>query len=216
MKGIFYEGDIYQNRIGHIVSEIFRDGVYKPYFINKKDLVVIDIGANVGIFTLFASEYAKKIYSIEPATMHFQCLAHMIKFNNFKHVVPIQAAISNKDGVAPLFLNIPNKTSFNLTGLSDGKIPPEQVKTIRLDTLFEQEKIKHVDFMKVDIEGMEADVFCGDGFGNIADKVDTIVFERHSFNAMRRNPAQVNHALRQRGFKVERIPNQTELWVAKR
>ena len=199
-----------------MVAEIFRDNVYKPYFIGKKDLTVLDVGANVGVFTLFASEYAKKIYSIEPATEHFQCLAYMIKFNNFKHVKPIQKAISNKDGVAPLFLDGSNRRAFNLLGNADGTIPPEQVETIRLDTLFEQEKIKHVDFMKVDIEGSEGEVFGGDGFGNVADKIDTIVYESHHFDTMKRNPEQVNFALKERGFKIERIPNQTELWLAKK
>jgi len=199
-----------------MVAEIFRDGVYKPYFAKKKDLIVLDVGANVGIFTLFASDYAKKIYSVEPFSEHFHCLVNMIKFNNFKNVEPINAAISNKDGVAPLFLSDANKSAFNLMGHTDDKKPPEQVKTIRLDTLFEEKKIKHIDFMKIDIEGMEGEVLCGDGFGNVADKIDTIVFERHHGDVMKRNPEQVNFALKERGFKLERIPNQTELWVAKR
>ncbi len=90
----------------------------------------------------------------------------------------------------------------------------ERVQTIRLDTFFKENNIDHVDFMKLDAEGSEADILCGDGFQNIADKIDMIFIELHVW--MNRNPEQIRESLKMNGFKVEKIENEAVLWIATR
>lgn len=214
MKAIFFEGNIRENFIGHICAEIFRDGIYEPYLAGKKDLVICDIGAHVGIFSLYASAYAKIVYAIEPSLGHFTNLAHMVKFNRLTNVKPHKLAIANQDKKLKFFHN-KNKTMYSLSqSVEDKSTPPELVDCVRLDTLFKMLKIKKVDLMKLDIEGAEAEVFGGDGFANVADKIDTIVYETHAW--MNRHPNQIKFSLEQRGFVVERIPNDAQLWVARR
>lgn len=213
MGAIFFS-DINEDFIGHICAEIFRDGVYEPYLAGKRDLVIADIGAHVGLFSLYASPYAKIIYAIEPSLEHFQNLIAMVKYNNLENVKPFRLAIFNENKTFPLFHN-KNRTMFSLSMYVDDKsTPPEMVEAVRLDKFFEDNKIDHVDFMKLDIEGSEAEVFGGDGFAKVAEKIDTIVYELHAWT--NRNPNQIKFSLEQRGFEVQQIPNEANLYVAKR
>ena len=213
MQAIYFS-DIREDFIGHICAEIFRDGVYEPYLANKRDLVILDVGAHVGLFSLYASKYAKIIYAIEPSNEHFQNLVAMVKFNRLENVKPLKLAIFNEDKQFQLFHN-KNKTMFSLhQSVNDGSSLPEMVDCVRLDTLFKKLKLKKVDFMKLDVEGSEAEIFGGDGFAKVAKKIDTIVFEYHQWCG--RHPHQVKFSLEQRGFEVSPIKADATLWVAKR
>ena len=68
--------------------------------------------------------------------------------------------------------------------------------------------------MKLDVEGAEADILCGDGFQNIANKIDMLFLETHTW--MDRNSHQIQDALQIAGFKTESIPNDASLWIARR
>lgn len=95
----------------------------------------------------------------------------------------------------------------------DGK-PDEVVAAVTLEDLFEEKKIDHVDFMKLDIEGSEAEVLASESFRNVAPKIDTILMELHSWTG--RHPNQVKEALKNAGFTVSTVPNDAEILVAKR
>ncbi len=213
IQAFFFNTPIENIYIGHQVAEIFKDKVYDKYFAGKKDLTIIEIGANIGIASYYFSKYAKVVHAFEPAQEHFELLTKQIEFNQLKNVIPHQLAISNTDGEADFF-HLPNKTMYSLRPAQ--QIPQtgkETVKTIRLDTFFKENNIEHIDFLKVDCEGSEADILCGDGFQNIADKIDMIFIEVHDW--MNRNPEQLKEGLRMGGFKnIETIPNDANLWVA--
>jgi FkbM family methyltransferase len=211
-QALFWNGTFEENCIGYQAAEIFKDGIYVPYIANRKDLVIFDIGANIGLFTLYAKERAKIIYAMEPSTEHFACLSKMVEFNQIKNVTLIKKAISNFNKESDFFFH-PNKTTYSLYAVDmKDVIGQEKVECIRMDKLFEDHKIDHVDFMKFDAEGIESEVFGGDGFASVADKIDTIVFETHTW--MDRNEHQVINSLEVKGFKVKRIPSDTQLWVA--
>jgi len=47
-----------------IIRQINNDRLYDPFFKDKKDLVILDIGANIGLFTLYAQDSASKLISV--------------------------------------------------------------------------------------------------------------------------------------------------------
>ena len=98
--------------------------------------------------------------------------------------------------------------------VNDGSSPSEEVECITFDTLFANEKIEHVDFMKLDVEGSEVEVLSSEGFRKVAPKIDLIVLEIHAWNG--RHPNQVKDALRGNGFTVDQIPNDANILVAKK
>lgn len=138
----------------------------------------------------------------------------MLAFNKIENVKPINRAIYIKSGQFPFFHN-KNKTMRSLhMAVDDKSEEAEIVNCVTLEELINQEKIEHIDLLKVDIEGSEVEVFSHTSFKNIASKVDTIVTERHGWSG--RNPQQLIDALKSVDFQVEIIPNQADLIIAKR
>ena len=70
-------------------------------------------------------------------------------------------AIGNEDGEREFFFNPNNPTSSSLYRGSDPMLQPRAVPVRRLDTLFKEGVIPAADFIKVDVEGFERDVFFG-------------------------------------------------------
>jgi FkbM family methyltransferase len=203
MQGLFWQGTVEDNAIGHIFAEVFKDKLYQLYFLGKKDLTVFDLGANIGITSLYFQPFCKDIYAVEPASDHLECLTKMVEFNKFTNIHPLKYAISNEN--KKISLNkFANKTAYNINIIGDPRmISSEEVECITIDKLFEITGVKHCDFMKMDIEGEEFGVLGGPGFKNVAPLIDVIIIEMH--NWVGRNFNQVKECLMVNGFKTRML-----------
>lgn len=127
---------------------------------------VFDIGANAGFFTLIAAKKvgpAGHVYAFEPGVYELQLLRHNLKINHLDNVTIVDCAVSDKVGTAQFAIS--NDGAMN--SLAQTKHPSQkikewrEVKVITLDYFVEQQGIKHVDFMKIDVEGAEKKVLQG-------------------------------------------------------
>lgn len=212
LHGLFFQPPLKDNYFGHILEEVYKSNIYAPYMPKEKGICV-EIGANVGLVSYYLSDYFNTIYSIEPASDHFETLNFMLNYNDIKNVKTFQYAVSNKDGEQD-FYHYPNRTMYSLTPNLQAVQEVEKVKTIRLDTFFKENKIEHCEFLKLDCEGEEFNILGGDGFGNVADKIDLIIGEVHGWGD--RNPQQLFESLKNRGFKVETLPNDATIFLARK
>lgn len=212
LQALFWRGDIDKYFIGYQFEEIFKARIYAPYLENVKDAVVIDLGANLGSFSLYASKYAKQVYSLEPSTETFEIFKHMIEFNNLTNVKPINKAIYMENGTFGFGGPDNNRTmrSLHQATWQDGQ-PQEQVEAITLDKLFLDEGIEHVTLCKIDIEGSEGELLGSEGFRLVAPKIDTIVMENHSWNGRHFN--LIKESLKNNGFTVSVLPNDAQILV---
>ncbi len=200
IHGIFFR-EFSTSYIPEILKELYRDAIYEPYLQGKMDLVMLDVGANIGLFSLYAEKYAKFIYAVEPSLEHIEVIRTMKEFNHLDKVIPVQCAISHKNGFANFYHN-ENTTMFSLKPEVNGKPDEmEMVVTISLDTFFDKYDIQHVDFMKIDIEGAEAEVFGSEGFDRVKDKIDVIAGEFHTWSGV--NPQQFETYFSDRGFEFK-------------
>jgi FkbM family methyltransferase len=74
--------------------------------------VFIDVGANIGIFTLVVSKLvgdSGKVYSFEPLSGNFNELSFHIKENCLRNVVPERLAISDKDQMGYRCQSLPRR-----------------------------------------------------------------------------------------------------------
>jgi FkbM family methyltransferase len=131
-------------------------------FISLGDWVV-DIGANVGHYTKRFSELVGingRVIAIEPIPVTFSLLAANVQLFSFSNVTLINAAISDKFGLASM--SIP-KFSSGLTNYYEAIIVSpsssnSDVMTISLDSILQNQSIKLV---KIDTEGHETFVLDG-------------------------------------------------------
>ena len=213
MQGKFFN-DFKNSYLPEILNEIYRDKIYVPYLENKKDLTILDVGANIGLTSYYFSSFAKTVFAIEPSQQHFDVLQQLISFNKLNNVLPVKMAIANNDGEATFYHN-QNTTMYSLKAeVATPKLDTETVQTVTLETLFKNLDIAHVDFMKLDVEGSEMEIICGVPFKKVCDKIDSLVVEYHQWSTI--NPMQLVNALRDLGYKVDKIPNAAMLFGAKR
>lgn len=179
--------------IPYIYKEIYFDSLYVDIFNGKKDMTVIDVGANCGVVTQYMREFSKKIYAIEPSSEHFEALAKNKEFNHWDNVEVFKLAIADKDGEMILNKNEGNRTMNSLifgeqavsTGYSVKNSPlgiyseKEKVKTMAMDTFFKENNILKCDFMKFDVEGAEDMILRSEGFRKVKDKIIAIEVEFH-------------------------------------
>lgn len=163
--------------IPYIYKEIYFDGLYIDIFNQKKDMTVIDVGANIGVVTNYMREYCKKIYAIEPSKEHFEALKMNKEYNKWDNVEVFNMAMADRDGEMTLSTLDGNRTCHSL--VNDYGQGHEQVKTIRFDTFMQENNIESVDFVKFDVEGAEDMILRSEGFINVAPKIKAIEVEFH-------------------------------------
>ena len=200
------------------MAEIYKDSIYQPFLpLQKAGTLALDIGANIGLVSLYFSRYFERVIALEPSFEHFDALNRNLQINKAENVKPLKKALYIKNGELPFGGPPTNKTmrTLHMSQWVNGK-HDEMVETITLDKLFEDEKIEHVDLMKIDIEGTETEIVSAIGFKKVASKIDVIMGELHYWNG--RHPNQFKDAIKTNGFTyevVEKLSN-SEVFVAKR
>lgn len=212
LHGFFFEPPIDKYFLGYQFNEIYRENVYAPFFKDKRNLTVIDVGANIGITTYYFARHAKIVHAIEPSMEHFKVLKYMIDFNKLENVELHKLAIWIKNKTGKLYHNFENKTMYSLhMAVQDNLTLPEDVKITTLDKFYEDNKITHCDFLKLDVEGSEFEILGGEGFRKIAPITDTVFLEWHKW--AERNPSQIIQSLENNGFKAIKPESSPDLLV---
>ena len=161
-----------------MVNEIFFSKDYTPAPISIEiDDIVVDIGANTGVFTVYAASLTRNaVYAFEPFPGAFEVLRCNIAANGLSHATAFCAAMSDSVGSARLFLN-PDDCRQNLlsefilkdkiekyqpledlTYLERNSEMPDsyfEVPTTTLQVFMDSHLIEYIDFLKLDCEGAE-------------------------------------------------------------
>jgi FkbM family methyltransferase len=125
----------------------------------------------------------KKVYAVEPIKSTFENLKKNLDEYD---VVCINKAISDENGFETFALTNVNGNNFSLKN-SDGYHPSEVinveiVETIRIDQLISEYNIPYIDFLKVDCEGGELDLFQTINKDYLKSKINKIALEYHSMD----------------------------------
>jgi len=130
----------------------------------KEGMNIVDIGANVGYYTLLAARRVGthgKVYAFEPEPRNFELLIENIRMNSYENVIAIQRAVSNESGTAPLFLSPRCSGAHSLVSTRDYSNETIAVETVTLDKFFEMEGCPAIQLIKMDIEGWEMEALDG-------------------------------------------------------
>lgn len=174
------------------------DQIYNPFIYGKKDLTIVDLGANIGLTAYYFKDYAKKVYAVEPARQHLDCLKEMIEYNEIKNIEVCPMAISSTTGSAKFYHN-DNVTMFSLKDEVNKKDDFEEVNTMTMADFMAVNKIDSIDILKFDIEGFEGELITSDGFIKVAPKIKVILGEYHSWASM--NPMLFANTMKDLGYE---------------
>lgn len=119
-------------------------------------MVVVDLGANVGYYTLLAAEkvgQTGRVFAFEPDPFCYGLLEKNVEINRFANVIAVNKAVSGSSGKAWLFLEAKNKGGHRLyVSQEAGHSIPVEVTS--LDEYF-RDGNSRVHLIKMDIQGAE-------------------------------------------------------------
>ena len=157
---------------GQVIIDEFSHEPFKGYI--KPNSVILDIGANIGLFALHVIPYARKIICVEPTPEHIEILQDLLT-EQTPVIICEQSALNNFTGTA-LFRSDPVNTTMN--ALSDSPDSYE-VDCITLADLCTKYDLNHVDVCKVDIEGGEFVALTVETIKPVSKVIDSFLIETH-------------------------------------
>lgn len=134
---------------------LIKEYLSEDFEINDGD-IVIDIGAHIGLFALFAAQFNKKgkIFCFEPVIENYNLLLSNLELNNTRNIHPFNIAVTNKTSLVTIYLNEDDAAHSMIIPTSRST----QVKTTTLQKIFSDNNIERCDFLKLDCEGSEYDI----------------------------------------------------------
>jgi FkbM family methyltransferase len=158
----------------------------------SETLTVIDIGANVGNYSIRVKELAKtaKVYAFEPhPETHERLKANASAFD----FIPVRKGCGDKSETLKFYDYQEGSGSEHasllkgvIEDIHHAKSKEFEIEVIRLDDFIEQEKIDKIDLLKIDTEGYEYSVLIGCEKAIAKGKIEVIHFEFNSMNMISR------------------------------
>lgn len=156
-------------------DDIFTNHEYDFGIPDKKGMVVVDLGAHVGLFTEYIYPKAWIVYCIEAQRDNYNRLMKRLSDKQLTGIFTFNIAIGGKNETRRLYSN-GRDGDFSLM-FENSKY--EEVQTITLNDFIRLNKIPHIDLLKIDIEGGEKEVFGSTEFAKLVPIIDNIVGESH-------------------------------------
>lgn len=161
--GYKYDG----NLMDYIDRYVYYFGAYEREeldFIKKyidTNSVILDIGANTGHHSLFFSSIAKEVYSFEPYKKMYDILVDRIEKNNIKNIHPYNFGLGSINKISDFFapIGINSGVGSFIKGENTHFFGKLEIKNG--DDFLKEINIQNIDFIKIDVEGMEKDVILG-------------------------------------------------------
>jgi FkbM family methyltransferase len=139
----------------------YEDMIFTINLLNKEDLF-IDVGANIGIYTILASKVVgAKSVAFEPCQKTFERFKDQISINRINHLVTVhQNAVGGKQGNVHISNYGDTRNVLNeILKVNEGNQEFTEVKMITLDDEIKNETRNYI--VKIDVEGYEFEVIRG-------------------------------------------------------
>ena len=169
---------MYLKKQSFVSWKLSQEGIYEEtetrYVMDqiKEGQIVLDIGANIGYYTLiFANLVGKKghVFAFEPEPDNFDVLKKNVETNNYKNTTTENLAVSNKIGNIKLYLS---KSNVGQHKIFPSKMTSDDYVNVNVTTIDEYFKLSDlydkISFIKIDVEGAEMGVL--QGMDNLLEK----------------------------------------------
>lgn len=144
----------------NLVYEAFETSFFQSEL--QPGQVIIDIGANIGYYTLiFARQVGAEghIYAFEPEPENFALLQKNVALNNYHNLTLINKAVADQAGTLNLYLSPTNKGDHRAYDSHDNRTCIA-IEAVRLDDYLETFN-RPIDYIKMDIQGAEYTALLG-------------------------------------------------------
>lgn len=172
----------------------------------KPHMRFLDVGANIGYFTLFAAKRCAHAYGFEASPEIARRFQRNAALNPSLPATAHAVAVSDTVGMVTFHVDA-NRENQGLSSLmARGNSSPVSVPSISLDAFIQRESIPKVDIMKIDVEGAEELVFRGARELFERDSPD-LIFEANPGSTAHRIIRDLGYALRELPTRPYEAPN---------
>jgi FkbM family methyltransferase len=188
-------------------KQMFLEGIYDKLEMDNLGMV-LDIGANVGMFSNYiAMRGAKYIHAIEPTQKAYEQLKKQLYYYN--NVKCHKIGIDKENGQKTLFTNNENSTISSFLHKTSADINEELITMYTLASFYANNNIERIDLIKMDIEGMEYDIFDSTSDNDIL-RCEKYLVEYH-LNSLQNNRAEnLINRFKKLGYELEIHPDNVE------
>ena len=143
------------------IITVFVVFIKEDYGKLKPENIVVDIGANIGVYSLYAAYLgAKKVYAYEPNKNAYEVLLQNITNNSLEDVIiPQNMAISDTNNKTVKIPSASSPLNQIIANDNDNIENYDLINTINVKTIIANNEIEFIDVLKIDCEGCEYSVF---------------------------------------------------------
>ena len=184
----------------HMIDEIWAYKKY-DYFgcrVAPGD-VVVDIGANIGTFSLYAAKVcgASRVLSFEPFLENYKMLSKNVEQNRLGSVTCVNQAVTGNGGVRALSLDSVDSGSHSVVnGPFERTV---DVVCCTLEDVFQRFSLTKIDYLKMDCEGAEYEIL--ENAGARLRQIGRVSMETHT--TPNRKAEDMEKRVQSNGFKVK-------------
>jgi|ERR671931_75312 FkbM family methyltransferase len=200
-----YEVSCRINKEDFIIMSAHEDEIIE-HFCPKEGDIVVDVGAHYGRYTIIGSKRVGingKVIAIEAHPGNFDILNRNIQLNRLTNVIPLNYAVYSQRTKIKLYLpdedlgyTIYNTIMVNRANPGDNFV---EVNADTLDNILQLNRIKQVNWVKIDVEGAELEVLKGATNVLSNSKDISLLLEVHGFE----NYMPIVDLLKSLNFKIE-------------
>src|SRR5262245_53140792 len=197
-----------QLRIGRAIDhvpiiEIFLN---QEYGLVPDNAVVLDLGANIGVFSIYATMTARnvQVYAYEPFHVFASLLRENVRLNSQSNAIRcFDAAVGAQSGNRSLSLG---RSGFHFPTLlprTSGELDEETItaQCTTLAQIIDDNQLAQVDLLKIDCEGAEFEILYATPASHLK-KIRELRMEYHNMNGTADQLEKLEHFLADHGFFV--------------
>lgn len=183
------------------LAEVF---VRRRYGSVERFRTIVDVGANVGSFALYAAQFSPnaRIFSYEPEERNFALLTGNLRINGLEgRVAAFRCAVGSSTGRRRLAVGISQLNAFDYlrNGASHQWVDCVTIRDIRTE-----HRLDPLDLLKMNCEGAEYEILEACSPGDY-DGILNIRLEYHNRATANRNGDSLRRVLEARGYRIERF-----------
>lgn len=188
---------------GFLRHAIEREDYTKQDFALRETDTVIDVGANIGAFSVYAAKLVARgrVIAFEPASDNFELLSRNAALNGLANLTPVRAAVAGKTGTLTLFRASGSGAHSTTAGRLAVTTGTETVEALSLADVFQRYGIERCNLLKLNCEGAEFEILYG-APDAILERIDRIAMEYHATQNKRQRADELIAHLRRYGFEV--------------
>ncbi len=163
---LFSKGDDYiPSRVFWYGYDGYEYSIIPFYYLSKKAKVIVDIGANIGYYSLVGAAANKqaKVYAFEPVPRIANRFRKQIAINEFFNIAIEEKVVGDVNTEVSFYIPVGNTMALAASTKKGWVSETEEVKvkSVTLDSFKKEKKIGNIDLIKMDCEFHELEVLKG-------------------------------------------------------